>query len=342
MFVIPIHCSKTGKTGLNLSWPKRPKLLRGRAKAEEGRRGDRQKLSKMTTWSTRRNKNKKEQTSKQRKAEPPKMGIKTRRDMVRHQKDEGQKSCRTDNETPAEMPENNKLLKIKHQKRNQTAGRDQGIKWRRWRKAEKNNKNRHKMKRLRIEKMAEEQGDQTSKMNRNKNLFSFSWSNHTLNSQNAWKNNPNKATCPNSLSDEQVCETSEEQQEIRRGAEWKKTRSRLARRLGTGPRGFMRCRLLIYVTVFAISRVNVLDLLLLCESRALRFIILNSSHGTHCYVKLLRGRAKKEEGRRGNKHKCNKKASSWTKPKGKKGTGKKQHAKTKWRKMRNKKKMTQY
>ena len=101
------------------------------------------------------------------------------------------------------------------------------------------------------------------------------------------KHNPNWATCPNSLSEEQVCKRSEERQETRRDAKWEK-RSRLARRLGNRRRGFMGCRSLICVTVFVISRVNMLDLLL-CESRSLRLIIQSSSHEIHCYVKIVAG-----------------------------------------------------
>ena len=47
--------------------------------------------------------------------------------------------------------------------------------------------------------------------------------------------------------------------------------------------------------MFAISRVNVLDLLLY-ESRALRFIILSSAHETRCYVKIVAGAGQRRGG----------------------------------------------
>ena len=98
---------------------------------------------------TEKNKNKKEQTSKQRKAEPSKMAKKTRRDKVSNVRLEGQRSCRTDNETPAEkIAEKPQTSKIKHQKRDQKQKETGEENQKYGEESENDNKNRHKMKKL--------------------------------------------------------------------------------------------------------------------------------------------------------------------------------------------------
>ena len=79
---------------------------------------------------------------------------------------------------------------------------------------------------------------------------------------------------------------------------------------------------------FAISQVNVLDLLLR-ESRTLRFIILNSSHETHCYVKIVAGPGQRR-GLKGKKPKTLQNDNFMNKPKRKElKTEKENNAKTK-------------
>ena len=92
---------------------------------------------------------------------------KTQRDKVRNEKLEGQKSCCTDDETPAEDAEKLHASKIEYQKRDQKQEETRQRRWKRWRKVERKTTSiGTRWRNWRVREKAEEQGDQTNKINK--------------------------------------------------------------------------------------------------------------------------------------------------------------------------------